>query len=212
MTDPRERFHDLCAAHAVGVLDDADRAEFERLLAEGGEEYAAILAEYQQGAEALAFSVTPAVPSAESRRRLLDEADVPNARRTLLGIAALLLISCGLVIVLRERPKQNTITVELKPTGAGPAGLKATAVVDPDTDEVKVLLKNSKPPSGRDYELWMLRKDQSPKSLGLVSGLAMVEGHAPGAIGFAISLEPKGGAKPKGGPPTGPVVCAGTLP
>ena len=145
-------------------------------------------------------------------RQRLDEADAPNARRTLLGIAALLLISCGLVILLRERPKENTITVELAPTGEGPAGLEGEAVYDPDTGEVKILLKNFKPPSGKDYELWMLRKDQNPKSLGLVSGLAMVEGKAPGATGFAISLEPKGGAKPKGGPPTGPVVCEGTLP
>ena len=139
------------------------------------------------------------------------EADQANSRRTLLGIAALLLISCGLVILLADRKKPNTVTFVLEPTGKGPEGLDATVVFDPDTGEFKLKLANFRPPADKDYELWMLRKDQAPKSLGLVSGLGMVKGNAPGATGFAISLEPTGGAMPKGGPPTGPVVCAGKL-
>ena len=138
------------------------------------------------------------------------EADGAN-RGTLLGIAAALLISCAMVLLLADRKKPDTVTVVLEPTGKGPKGLDATAVYDPDTGEFKIKLMNFRPSAGKDYELWMLRENQAPKSLGLVSGLGMVKGNAPGATGFAISLEPKGGAMPMGGPPTGPVVCTGKL-
>ena len=138
------------------------------------------------------------------------EAEGAN-RGTLLGIAGALLISCGMVLLLADRKKPDTFTVVLEPTGKGPEGLDATAVYDPDTGEFKLKLTNFRPPADKDYELWMLRENQAPTSLGLVSGLGMVKGNAPGATGLAISLEPKGGATPKGGPPTGPVVCTGKL-
>lgn len=139
------------------------------------------------------------------------ETDRANTRRTLLGIATVLLISCGMVILLADRKKPSTVTVVLEPTGKGPEGLDATAVYDPATGEFKIKLTNFRPPANKDYELWMLRENRGPKSLGLVSGLGMVKGNAPGATGFALSLEPKGGATPRGGPPTGPVVCTGKL-
>jgi anti-sigma-K factor RskA len=77
-----------------------------------------------------------------------------------------------------------------------------------------VVLSDARPPSDRDFEHWILR--DAPVSAGVVRAAA--DGSAtieltiddPGSVrGFALSLEPAGGAR---GDPPPVVVTAGTLP
>jgi anti-sigma-K factor RskA len=112
MTDRRDEFMDLCAAHALGALDEADRARFDRLLREGGEEHARMLAELTDAASALALAAPPIVPPPGLKRRVLEavaaeappaRALVPLRRRAPLGLAiagwALAAMFAGLFIV-----------------------------------------------------------------------------------------------------------------
>lgn len=70
---------------------------------------------------------------------------------------------------------------------------------------------------GRDFELWVIKGTQAPKSLGVVPGGQHARITLPAQIAeamesgdvFAISLEPEGGSPT--GQPTGPVVAAGGL-
>lgn len=71
--------------------------------------------------------------------------------------------------------------------------------------------------AGRDYELWVIGADSTPRSLGVVDGSAPRRIAVPAALAsdmrsagtLAISVEPAGGSPT--GAPTGPVVATGTL-
>lgn len=71
--------------------------------------------------------------------------------------------------------------------------------------------------AGRDYELWVIGVDSTPRSLGVVDGSAPRRIAVPAALAsdmrsagtLAISVEPAGGSPT--GAPTGPVVATGTL-
>jgi anti-sigma-K factor RskA len=71
--------------------------------------------------------------------------------------------------------------------------------------------------AGRDFELWIIKGNEPPVSLGVIPAgasvhLAVAPAHraliGSGAL-FAISLEPRGGSPT--GKPTGPVVASGDL-
>lgn len=68
----REEHLDLVAARVLGAIDEADRLELERHLAEGCAECERAMAELEQGAEALARSVTPVAPPARVRTAVLE--------------------------------------------------------------------------------------------------------------------------------------------
>ena len=73
---------DLCAAHVLGVLDEAGRAELEAHLASGCEVCLAELRELSAGATVLAMSAPPRRAPAELRARILEAAtrQAPLAR------------------------------------------------------------------------------------------------------------------------------------
>ncbi|NOT34644.1 MAG: anti-sigma factor [Candidatus Eisenbacteria bacterium] len=106
---------------------------------------------------------------------------------------------------------------ELQITPGGAAALRARATFDPATKSAVVVFENFTPPSGSDYELWLL-KGAGVASLGVIKvdeeGRAVLRlddlGDPALVGGFAISLEPAGGS-PFPDRPTGPVVMAGKL-
>ncbi|MGQ0614618.1 MAG: anti-sigma factor domain-containing protein [Planctomycetaceae bacterium] len=216
-----ERFLDLCAGYAVGSLDEADCRRLEEHLAGGCAECDAALADFGATVTFLAASAPPAAPPEAVRARLLAQARSARSRSALWGWAA---AACFALVALalwmwggRAGGLTGAWVVELARTEAGAADLRARAIFDPATASAILLFENYRAPEGRDFELWALRGG-TPVSLGLLR--ADAEGRAevrlrglaePAAIdGFAVSLEPAGGA-PKGGPPTGPVVSAGML-
>lgn len=72
MTVHREEHLDLCAARVLGSIDEADRLEIERHLADGCPECERAIAELSQGAERLAASVAPVMPSPRLRVAVLE--------------------------------------------------------------------------------------------------------------------------------------------
>ena len=72
MTVHREEHLDLCAARVLGSIDEVDRLEIERHLADGCPECERAIAELSQGAERLAASVPPVLPSPRLRAAVLE--------------------------------------------------------------------------------------------------------------------------------------------
>lgn len=66
-----DELRDLCAAYALGSIDDHARASFEHHLRAGCDECAAAVEGYRRSAGLLAHAATPAAPSMRLRRRLL---------------------------------------------------------------------------------------------------------------------------------------------
>ena len=210
-----ERFLDLCAAHALNILEPADRREFEQHLETGCAECEAMLNELQTGAEYLATSAAPARPSPELKQRVM-AAVAPqrsSQRRFILAaVAAAALIAIAFSLFFDQTKPQ---ILDLKPTPDGAANLIARVEYRAEDGSARVTLQNFKAPAARAYELWTLR-DKGPESLGVINtdadGRAVIELRDLGALnGFAVSLEQEGGA-PAGSGPQGPVVAAGVLP
>ena len=87
MTVHREEHLDLCAARVLGSIDEADRLELERHLADGCAECERVLAELSEGAERLAASATQVMPSPRLRAVVLERvraeaAAMPRERET----------------------------------------------------------------------------------------------------------------------------------
>lgn len=87
MTVHREEHLDLCAARVLGSIDEADRLELERHLADGCAECGHALAELSEGAERLAASAPPVMPSPRLRVAVLERvraeaAAIPGGRET----------------------------------------------------------------------------------------------------------------------------------
>lgn len=82
MTDRHEEFRDLCAAWALGCLDDAERVRFEQLLSEGGEEARALLAEFTDAAAAMSLAAPPTEPPAAAKERMMEEIRRLHAEET----------------------------------------------------------------------------------------------------------------------------------
>ena len=72
MTMHREEHLDLCAARVLGSIDEADRLELERHLAEGCAACEHALDELSEGAERLAVSARPVMPSPRLRAVVLE--------------------------------------------------------------------------------------------------------------------------------------------
>ena len=104
----------------------------------------------------------------------------------------------------------------LNGTGKGDSTMVARGCFSPASGEAVLMLDHATAPSGKDYELWVLRGN-TPTSLGLVrpdaSGHAVVHlpalANASAVTAFAVSLETTGGSTSAG--PQGPVVSVGAL-
>lgn len=79
MSRHRDEHLDLCAAHVLGVLDEAGRADLEAHLATGCETCLAELRELSAGTSVLAMSVPPLSAPAELRDRILAAATAQPA-------------------------------------------------------------------------------------------------------------------------------------
>jgi len=98
-----------------------------------------------------------------------------------------------------------------------PASLVGRAVYAPAAQRAIVVLEGATPPSGGDYEVWVIRAGEAV-SQGVVApdsrGIAVVRlenlGEAALVRGFLVSLEPKGGAPTKAAP-TGRLVLTSTI-
>lgn len=206
-----DAYLELCAAKALGCLDAEDAARLERHLAGGCAECEAALAEYADTVVDLAASAPPARPRPLLRDEVLEAASRPaRPGAAAWGWAAAACFALVAAILWLRGADPELPDVVVLESSAGIAG----AVVYRD-GAYRFDLRNARAPAGKDYELWALRGE--PVSLGVIE--AFPDGRATFVLhlsestedleGFAISLEPEGGAR--GGPPTD-VVATGLLP
>lgn len=136
------------------------------------------------------------------------------------GLAACLLLAATVMLLLRAPPEPVRIPVTapapllaaIAPTAQG---APIAAAYDPASGTVRIA-GGVDAPAGRTAELWAIRGEEPPRSLGLLprtgARLTVPAGvratMAPDTV-LAISIEPAGGSPT--GLPTGPVVATGKL-
>jgi anti-sigma-K factor RskA len=206
--------HELIASYALGVLDDEERASFERHLA-GCATCREELPSLADAASALAWATEPASPSPELRGRILAGARkggevLPLVRRTrgrvLSGLAAAAACAAvGFAIwalslhgsLGRERSARAAQAAALAIL-ADPlarrvplAGRTGVLAVRADGSAALAITRLGAAPSGRTYEAWVVR-GRVPRRAGLflggASGATLVALDRPVRPGVSVAV------------------------
>ena len=209
MTDPEDR--DLLAAEYVaGVLDAADRARAEDLMARDPR-FAALVEDWQTRLAPLNDGYPP-VPPPPALQARIEARLFPAPRRrwswgALLG-GALAAGALGVAVLVLMQPLPAPPRLSASLTADSGLAFRATL-----TGDILRIEQTAGGPAdtGRDYQLWLIGASGGQQSLGLLRGArteTTVTGLAPGRV-LAVSLEPAGGSPLP--TPSGPVLMTAEL-
>lgn len=217
----------LAAELALGVLPLADHAELERR-ADLDPAFAARVAAWHDRLLPLAHAFSEAAPAASVKagldRRLFGDGggraggwwQSLGLWRGLAGAATLALLLALALPWLNPAPPAPAPRM-VASLADGSSDVHYVVVYDRSRQEVGLSHVSGLPPEGQRFELWVIRGETPPMSLGTIptgaavhmavddAAGAMVE---PGAL-LAISLEPMD--EPPGQPTVGPIVATGDL-
>jgi anti-sigma-K factor RskA len=233
------RWSEDIGAYLLGALPDGERADFERHLA-ACPECRREVEELAVAADALPSAAPPVTPPPELKQRIMavvdaeasllaaagSRADEPagaprrerrgffarrwSFRPALALAASALLLAVGVAggVLAGGGSGERTVTAQV----AGAAtGAQAKLVVGKDGSQL-VMTRFPQPPAGRVYQVWTLRKGQSPQPTNVLwtpladgSATVSVPGSLDGVQNVLVSTEPRGGSA---APTTMPVVNA----
>ena len=218
--------HALAAEYVLGTLRGRARARFEAI-ARADREVAGIVARWEAFLTPLAERIPPVEPPARVWRAIEARIGAAESRtqaaRTSLGfwrsfgllaggVASVLLTA---FLVISGTPRGDPLFVAVLAASDSQPRM-VVSMHAPDILRVR-MVKPWKPAGDKSLELWVLPKDGSPRSLGLVANalgdtLIRIDPRDPrlgDATALAVSLEPAGGSPTKA--PTGPVLCSGAI-
>jgi anti-sigma-K factor RskA len=226
----RGEWEGLAAEYALGSLAGDELAAAETL-ARREPPFALLVVEWHQRLAPLVDALPAISPPAqvlERIERILPAAEADpvgrfaasllrrvNVWRQVAAAFAVAAIALAMVVARPEliRAPERFVAV----LGEGEQSPRFLVTVDLASRQVSVVAVQGVQPHGGDLELWLVRSDTGPKSLGLIpsSGEARLDLGAQttpalltGGL-LAVSQEPKGGSPT--GLPTGPVVFTGPL-
>jgi anti-sigma-K factor RskA len=221
----------LAAEYVLGVQTAEERAAVQRR-AEESRQFAAVVEQWEQRLWPLAADFPEVAPPTSVKARIdrllfsAKASSVPAKRGGLwnslavwrtLALGAL----AGLLLVI-ALPFIDPATPDVPPRmvaslAAADSDVHYMAMFDGEKGEVGLSHISGAREQGHDFELWVIKGQQPPKSLGVVPEGSTARIPLPDNIVnametgdvFAISLEPAGGSPT--GTPTGVVVAAGGL-
>jgi anti-sigma-K factor RskA len=233
------RWSEDVGAYLLGALPDEERAGFERHLA-ACPECRHEVEELAVAADALPSAAPPVTPPPELKQRIMavvdaeasllaaagSRADAPEAapprerrgffarrwafRPAFALAASVLLLAVGVAggVLAGGGSDERTVTAQVAGTAAG---AQAKLVVGKNGSQL-VMTRFPQPPVGRVYQVWTLRKGQSPQPTNVLwtpladgSATVSVPGSLDGVQNVLVSAEPRGGSA---APTTMPVVNA----
>jgi len=232
-----DRLRDEAAAWVLGALDNTEAAEFKRRM-EASPELRREVAEMQEVADALPFSVVPVGPPPELRDRIMSvveaEAELLHATgaradrpyrtptswwRSLLRPLPVAAFACVLLLggvaaglLIGGGGPESARTVAAQITGAGTASASARVEIEADRAQLVVDGMRSAP-AGHVYQVWYVHDGQTdPVPAGAlfdVDSAGQGAAALPGGVGDVKSVLVS--VEPAGGsrtPTTQPVIAA----
>ncbi len=216
--------YDLAAEYVLGTLRGNARVQFERLLREDAEMRKRVH-EWESRLFVLSDGIEPLKPHARVWKRIQARvAPRSDMHKSRIGWWRAWALAASVMLVVLS---VTTLQLLQPEEGSAPAVVvlsdessRAGWVVHADYDNKQLIaqaLQINDPGEGKAFELWMLPKDEPPRSLGLLplqgkqhlglsaDKLAVLQ--RSGAL--AVSVEPAGGSPT--GLPTGPVLYQGKI-
>ena len=222
--DRRARLDELAAQYALGTLRGQARRRFARAV-QHDLVVAAAVREWEARLASLAVAVPAVQPPPRAWRGIAARLGLSSSNGSwwqrlgfwrgfaLASFAAALILSWVVLTGAPPVPGASLVVVLAGPDDR-PAMI-ATASRDEAFLTVKPLA-SAAPPAGRDFELWALPANATPRPLGVIGrGVARLPLAAPSGRALAdvpalaVSVEPPGGSPT--GAPTGPVVYTGRI-
>lgn len=221
----------LAAEYVLGVQTAEERAGVQRRVEES-RDFAALVDRWEHRFWPLAAEFPEVAPPAGVKAKIdrLLFSSASSARpverggfwsslavwRTL-AIGSLAALAAFVAVPFLNPPEPESREQMVASLAAEGSDVHYLVMFDGETGQVGLSHVSGKPATGRDFQLWVIKGTQAPKSIGLVPGGQTARITLPTPIAdvmekgdvFAISLEPAGGSPT--GQPTGPVVAAGGL-
>jgi anti-sigma-K factor RskA len=209
--------HDLTAAYALDALDEDERGAYEAHLP-GCTRCREELADLAQTAALLAHGAPAATPPPALRERILEEAhrnrggqvlSFPRRPRIVLAAAGTLAAAAAAIAIvagvqwasvsddLDDAKSALSVLADPEARSVPLEGAKGRLVVDREGSAAIIVGELDLAPSGRTYELWVIRGD-NPRRAGLFEGgdepdLVLLEERVDGPATVAVTLERDGG-------------------
>jgi anti-sigma-K factor RskA len=219
----------LAAEYVIGVLSADERQAAARRV-ETDRDFARLVDVWQERLSPLNAGYEEVQPPASVKQaldaRLLDHGRLATQKPDLLqslsfwrGLATAALVAFLLAVAIPLfLPTNVTPGMRLVASLTGEkTDVRYLAVYDTRISEVRLSHVTGDRAAGHDFELWVIKGNDPPVSLGVIPTgtnvhLVVTPAHRElikaGAL-FAISIEPRGGSST--GRPTGPVVASGDL-
>jgi anti-sigma-K factor RskA len=221
--------HDLVAPYVLDALDDDERVEFERHLADCAD-CQARLAELEDATTALAYAENVEPPPG-LRERVLEAAGAENGkvvqfprrrwlfRGTAVAAAAAAVVAIGVGLwaislsrdLDRERSANDSYARAIELLGGGAqvtklADANGSLLVGRDGKAALIICGLEPAPKNKTYEAWVI-EGGTPRPAGLFRGAegcppVLLEQDVPPGAQVAVTLERRGGASR----PTGPIL------
>nr|WP_298686952.1 anti-sigma factor [uncultured Dongia sp.] len=214
---------DLTAAEFVlGTLSNGERSALEARFAYYPS-WRVLVGRWADRLQPLAEAIPPVEPPPALRARIMAAAKVtPFTRmlrtvpRSVWRIGSFASAAALLVAAMLLWP-QAPMRMEIATIGDATVPALVTIAADADRTELIVSSGLPLPPVDRDFELWVIPSDGSPRSLGVIAGAVETLVKLPAAVRafiaadsvLAVSVEPVGGSP--SGKPTGPVIYTGKI-
>jgi anti-sigma-K factor RskA len=206
--------HDLAAPYALDALSDREREDFETHLS-ACPACRAEVADLREAAVALSDGLELA-PSAELRRRVLDEASAeprpaealpgrPSRRGWWVAAAAAVVIGAGTWTATQLLDAQDPTSriveaADAQEFDAAEGDVTVIASAQQDAAVLRLPADLEPAPQGKVYQAWYVGADGSARSAGLLTaeviedGETVLEGDVEGAAAVGLTVEPEGGS------------------
>lgn len=208
------------AEYVLGVVDDATRAQLTQRLA-SDDDFAQQVFRWQQafsGIDVTTQDVTPAPEVWRAIERDLNVNVLPLRRKPgpagWLGWAVAAALAGVLVFTYVSKPENVSPMQPVAVLSGSEVGQQFVVSMNKSASLIQVSALNVALPEAKTLQLWLIKGNNPPRSLGLITrpdrnefslGSAALDNQSV----LAISLEPPGGSKLAG--PSGPVVFEGKI-
>jgi len=214
---------DLTAAEFVlGTLPDGERSKLEAGFAYYPN-WRVLVGRWADRLQPLAEAIPPVEPPPALRARIMAAAKVVpftgklrTVPRNIWRVGSWASAAALLIAAMLLWPQAST-RMQIATIGDATTPALVTVTADADRTELVVSSGLPLPPADKDFELWIIPSDGTPRSLGVIAGAVETLVKLPEAVRafiaadsvLAISVEPVGGST--SGKPTGPVIYTGKI-
>lgn len=209
----------LAAEYVLGLVDEHTRQLLDKRLNED-EAFAKQVWHWQKAFSGVDAITPDSVPSPEIWQKIVHKLQQDKAKpvtlrpATWLGWALAAALAGVLIFTYVQKPDTSSLMRPIAILSGSQSNSQFVVSLDKSAGVMQVVALNTTLPEAKNLQLWLIKGDSPPRSIGLITHQERNDFQLPSGLidnqtTLAISLEPVGGSRLKG--PSGPVVFMGKV-